>query len=97
MDNSSQKELILDMHAIVKGDVQGIGFRALTLKYARQLGLSGYVRNLSNGHVEIKAQGSRKNLDKLLDLLKQRLEDNITDVSLIFVPYNDVLKEFQII
>ncbi len=97
MHDDGQNELILDMHAIVEGDVQGVGFRALTLKYARQLGVSGHVRNLSNGNVEIHAQGNRHKLEKLLDLLKQKLGDGINDISMTFVPYSAVLKEFHII
>jgi len=97
MDNYSQEESTIDMHATVHGDVQGVGFRVTTLRYAQRLGLVGYVRNLDNGDVEIQAQGSRENIEKLLSLLKQKFGDSITDISLIIVPYNDALNEFQII
>ncbi len=51
---------IYEMHAIVRGDVQGIGFRAMTRNYAQSLGLRGTVRNLPNGTVEIYAQGTKE-------------------------------------
>ena len=52
--------------AIVSGKVQGVGFRMYTQQKARQLGVKGYVRNLSNGDVEIVATGEIKAVDALL-------------------------------
>lgn len=45
-------------HAIVSGSVQGVGFRHYTKLKARELGLSGFVRNLADGNVEVWAEGS---------------------------------------
>ena len=53
--------------AIVSGKVQGVGFRMYTRAQARQLCLSGYVRNLRNGDVEIVAAGEAERVDKLMD------------------------------
>lgn len=41
------------LHIIVKGRVQGVYFRAYTQKQAVKLNLNGYVRNLTNGDVEV--------------------------------------------
>lgn len=60
----------VEMHALVSGHVQGVGFRFTTLTHAKRLNLKGKVRNLPNGKVEIFAQGSPENLEKLLELLK---------------------------
>ncbi len=51
---------------IVSGRVQGVGFRMSTLKKARQIGVSGYVRNLANGDVEIVASGKPEQVEALL-------------------------------
>ncbi len=58
------------LHAIVEGRVQGVGFRYFVLEIAQQLGLTGWVRNLVNGNVELVAEGNRANLDKLYSALQ---------------------------
>ncbi|MFQ5987355.1 MAG: acylphosphatase [Dehalococcoidia bacterium] len=55
------------LHAIVHGFVQGVNFRYFVLRHARDLGLSGYVRNLLlERAVEVKAEGEREKLEQLL-------------------------------
>lgn len=61
----------VEMHALVSGNVQGIGFRATTRYLASQLGLKGTVRNLPDGSVEIYAQGRKEQLEALIKRLKQ--------------------------
>ncbi|GBE07438.1 acylphosphatase [bacterium BMS3Bbin11] len=56
---------------IVSGRVQGVFFRASTRDKALQLGLNGWVRNLSNGHVELLACGEQMNVEKLKQWLWQ--------------------------
>ena len=59
-------------HAIVRGRVQGVYFRDFTTSWARQINLSGTVRNLPDGHsVEVVAEGPRPALDDLLARLRQ--------------------------
>ena len=50
---------------VVCGKVQGVFFRQSTMKKARELGLSGYVKNLQDGAVQIEAQGSTEQIDEL--------------------------------
>jgi acylphosphatase len=58
------------LHAIVAGHVQGIGFRYFVLEVAQQLQLTGWVRNLVNGNVELIAEGNRTDLDKLYSAIR---------------------------
>jgi acylphosphatase len=53
---------------IVYGQVQGVGFRAFIYKQARSLLLKGYVKNMSDGTVQIVLQGPEKQVKKLIEL-----------------------------
>jgi acylphosphatase len=55
----------------VSGKVQGVFYRATTEKTARQLGITGFVQNESNGDVYIEAQGTEEQLQQLLDWCKR--------------------------
>ena len=57
------------LHAIVTGKVQGVWFRAWTRDTARELGLTGWVRNRADGSVETVAEGSRELLAEYEDRL----------------------------
>jgi len=53
-------------HIVISGMVQGVGFRYFVHHHASQLGLTGWVRNLSNGDVEIMAEGNREFVESLI-------------------------------
>jgi acylphosphatase len=53
------------LHCVVKGDVQGVGFRYFLIRRAQALGLSGWVQNRDDGTVEFVAEGSRRDLEQL--------------------------------
>jgi len=55
---------------IVRGRVQGVGFRHFVYIRAREIGVSGYVKNLPDGSVEAFAQGSPEQLQELYSTLK---------------------------
>lgn len=57
------------LHAIVSGRVQGVNFRYSTLQRAQTLRLTGWVRNLPSGAVEVLAEGSQPALAQLLEFL----------------------------
>lgn len=61
---------MLEMHAIVYGNVQCVGFRATARQIAEELKLSGFAKNLPDGTVEICAQGPKKDLEALLQKLR---------------------------
>lgn len=55
----------------VYGRVQGVYFRYFVRSVARELGLTGYVRNLASGDaVEVEAEGEKRLLEKLLEQVK---------------------------
>jgi acylphosphatase len=60
------------IRAVVKGRVQGVGFRDYVEARARFLRLAGYVRNLSDGRsVEVIAEGPREALEQLSEHLRE--------------------------
>jgi acylphosphatase len=58
------------VHIIVQGMVQGVGFRYFVWRQATKLSLSGFVRNLYDGDVEIEAYGDRSLLEELIKEVK---------------------------
>lgn len=59
------------IHAVVHGKVQGVWFRAWTRDTAKEMGVTGWVRNKSTGEVETVASGN----DEVIDTFLQRLYD----------------------
>ncbi|MCA9730153.1 MAG: acylphosphatase [Candidatus Eisenbacteria bacterium] len=59
------------LRAIVTGRVQGVYFRGSTEERARALDLAGWVRNLPDGSVEVRAEGTESALEELLTFLHE--------------------------
>ena len=59
------------IHVTVRGRVQGVYFRASTRDQARQLRLSGWVRNCADGSVELIAEGDQEPLTQLVTWCRQ--------------------------
>jgi acylphosphatase len=53
------------------GVVQGVGFRWFTMRAARRLGLAGWVRNDSDGSVEVLVEGSETVVDRFIEDLRR--------------------------
>ena len=74
------------LSARVFGVVQGVGFRFWTMGKADELGLTGLVRNLGDGSVDVVAEGPRDRIQDFLDWLKsdatpgrvERVEDSFS-------------------
>ncbi|GAB1399937.1 acylphosphatase [Aminivibrio sp.] len=58
-------------HFLIEGRVQGVGFRHWAAGAARKLELTGWVRNLPRGSVEVQAQGREESVDTLGELLRK--------------------------
>ena len=56
---------------LVEGRVQGVAYRAFACERGDQAGLSGWVRNLSDGRVEVEVEGSQRTIDQFLFALRQ--------------------------
>ena len=63
--------MVVRKHYFVSGSVQGVGFRYRAYHVANHLGLTGYVKNLYDGIVELEVQGEEVLLDSLLDRINE--------------------------
>lgn len=70
MVQSEQAQANARLHALVHGRVQGVSFRYYTQLRARELGVTGYVKNEWDGTVQVVAEGPRTVLDELLAFLR---------------------------
>lgn len=63
-------ERTIELFATAKGLVQGVFFRKAVKKQADSIGVKGYVCNLSDGCVQIVAQGSKNELEKFIEKIR---------------------------
>ena len=58
-------------HVWVKGRVQGVGFRAHVEYHARQVGVTGWVRNVGYETVEAVAEGEKSKVERFIEMMKE--------------------------
>jgi acylphosphatase len=56
---------------LIRGIVQGVGFRYFAVRAARELGITGWVRNLNDGRVEAMAAGPSEALSDFIDRMRR--------------------------
>ena len=84
-------------HIFYSGTVQGIGFRYAVERFASGLKLTGWVRNLSDGRVEILTEGRKEDIEKFHQQIDARFDGYIKEKQVSFKPSEGKFKEFQII
>lgn len=67
-------------HYIITGYVQGVGFRWRTYHAARRFGITGWIRNLDDGSVELEAEGTAADLSGMIEILEQSVWGSISDI-----------------
>lgn len=85
-------------HLFIHGDVQGVGFRYFARRIARSLRLTGWVRNLPDGRVEVVFEGEREDVERAalyckegppmatvskIDVVEEEAEEEETDFRII--------------
>lgn len=66
--------------ALFSGTVQGVGFRFTAERMARRFPVTGYVRNLRNGKVELVAEGEEESVQEFLKAVREAFQPYIRDV-----------------
>ena len=85
------------LHAVIHGDVQGVGFRWFVVDEARPLGLRGWVRNRPDGSVELTAEGERAKLEQLLSAARRGPRSaEVTDVDVQWQEARGDLRPFEL-
>lgn len=79
-------ELKIRKHIYFYGRVQGVGFRYYAVQKANQLGLTGWVRNLSDGSVEMEVEGQEPLIDQLIIFLQNRTYIWIENIKVKTIP-----------
>ena len=76
-------------HVVFSGYVQGVGFRYTARRAAGGFAVTGWVRNLADGTVELEAQGERAEVELLLDDVRSRMRSNIRSEKLAWIGARD--------
>jgi acylphosphatase len=83
-------------HVIFIGRVQGVGFRFTAHRMAHRHQLTGFVRNLPDGTVEMLAQGPARDIDDCIQAIKGYFDDYIRDTEIQEVPPDPRHNDFKI-
>lgn len=81
------------VHIFVSGRVQGVFFRDHTQRWASSLSLTGWVRNLIDGRVEVLAEGGKENIESLIS--KVRKGPPSSQVGSVDVDWGEYIGEFN--
>jgi acylphosphatase len=83
-------------HIIFTGHVQGVGFRFTAHRMAHRHGLTGFVRNLMDGTVEMLAQGSAEDIDRCIEDIKESFGGYVKEAVINDVPADSKHTDFKI-
>lgn len=81
---------------LFSGRVQGVGFRWTTQGIAKNYDVTGYVKNLSDGRVELIAQGQIGVVNEFIDAVRQKMLQNIEDCEEAELPEAETYARFEI-
>ena len=81
----------------ISGDVQGVGFRYRANYAAQHLGLTGYVRNLYDGRVELEVQGDRELISRFLGEIDAGSFVHIDDIETEDLPLVEDERGFKVL
>lgn len=79
-----------------RGQVQGVFFRKTTAEIAKRFPVTGSVRNLDDGSVEVLAQGDLRVVEDFAAAIRQHFQNNITEVTHADLPEAQTWTRFEI-
>ena len=81
---------------LFSGHVQGVGFRYTAKGIADGFDVVGYVRNLSDGRVELVAEGEEAEISKLIDEIRRQMQDFVRNHTIFDSPPTGKFSDFSI-
>jgi len=86
------------LHIIAHGRVQGVGYRASVFSRISKLAVTGYVKNLSDGTVEIVVEGSESSLGDVLSIAEEgSMYGSVSRLDVEYLPVEGGFTDFSII
>ena len=96
-DKSKGSQGMASAHVVISGLVQGVGYRWFVTRKAKEYNLTGYVKNLYNGDVEVEAEGQRAMiLDFVRDLRVGPRSGHVTDMKIDWGEYKGRYGSFEV-
>ncbi len=83
-------------HVVYEGMVQGVGFRYTVRRIASRLPVTGFVRNLADGQVELAVEGMPPELDRFLEAIQDQMGDYIARTQVSAAPAVGEFRGFEI-
>lgn len=85
-------------HVLISGTVHGVFFRAETRKKAEEVGVTGWVRNLYDGRVEVVFEGEKEKVDQMIAWCRKGPPlARVEDITVKWEPYQDQFADFFVV
>lgn len=89
--------MMVRAHIFVSGRVQGVFFRFETRRLARNLGVSGWVRNRGDGRVEAVLEGEREDVERMIEFCRRGPPGaRVSGVEVVWEDYTGGFEKFSI-
>ena len=85
------------LHVFYSGNVQGVGMRYTVRDIASELKVSGWVKNLRDGRVEVLAEAEEVTLNDFLGQVKDHFPRYIKGIALEWLPASGEFRDFQVV
>jgi acylphosphatase len=87
---------MLRREVLFRGQVQGVGFRMTTQRIAQRWAVTGFVRNLSDGRVQLVVEGELAELNGFIGAVRQAMVDHIHDSEVVSSEASGTFSSFAI-
>jgi len=85
------------LHVLYSGRVQGVGFRYTAETVATSLELTGWVKNIRDGRVEVVCEGEEASLKEFLEEMRSEMELYVWEEDISWIEPTGEFKDFQIL